>query len=147
MRVFRALLGILVVLLSLCIAGCLKDKEKIEYRTTAVPVNQYDRVVISDVTWKWTEASEGSTNTRLTVQGKIKNTSPIIVKNVQIEMKAYDSSGTLIKSSSTGVTPYNLPANTQVSWEIYVYCPKPDSVSIGYSYSAEISVPAQKLIF
>jgi len=136
----RVLLCIFVLFVSLYFPGCFQDKEKIEYRSTAYPVNQNDRLVISDITWSWDKND-------LTVQGKIKNTGTITVSGLKILIKAY-AAGSMITDRDTYVSPSTLSANTQVDWKVTDYdCPKPDSVSVGYSYSADITVPALRIIF
>jgi hypothetical protein len=141
MRTFRTVAGISMLFSILVFTGCTTE-EKVEYRTTSVPTNQYDRLVLSDISWNWDEAKKD-----LTVQGKVKNNGTVSITDVEISMKAY-ASGTLVSNHYITVSPYTLSANTQVDWKITGWdCPKPDSVSVGYSYNTEITVPAQKRIF
>jgi hypothetical protein len=142
MRTLRSVAWIFVAFIAVALSGCSQEKEKIEYRTTVIPSNQFDRLSVSDVTWTWDKEKED-----LTVQGKAKNTGTITVKNIEILIKAY-ASGSLVKSRETYLSPSTLTANTQIQWETTLYsCPKPDSVSLGYAYDAEVIVPALKRIF
>jgi len=135
-----------VLFVSCVLLGCSKDTETvIKYRDnyTEVVKNESDRVVISDVVWEWKE-SLGSGY--LTTSGKVKNSGTVNLDYVKIFVKSYDVDNKLISEDYGYVANTKLTPGSESTWAVDDFNCKsrPTKVTVGYSYSAEITVPAPK---
>lgn len=137
------LLGLAVLI----VTGCLEKEKIVTQRInvyTTLSVNQSDSLLISDVEWTW----ENNYLSSLDVSGKIKNNGSRILKYIKIYAKSYDASDNLISEDYTYASVTELAPGSETTFALTDYdCDSnPSKVTIGYSYSVDVLVPAQKYI-
>ena len=101
-------------------------------------------LLITDASWSYENG--WLSDYSLVTTGLAKNVGTTLLDDVTIYIKAYDSSGRLISSSSAWIDEFYLKPGQESWWKVEDnYCNKePSKVTFGYSFDVTVSVPAPK---